>query len=193
MMNKIIYGSYYELLMKTMWSNVFTLKFINSCFDNYCKKYKISIRLSNEYIEPISIINNKIKNCNNERKRINIKLLKIDQVLNSKKSYKTVLRYILIFLIPLYTLALLFLLLSIFSKFEVIKVVFIILLLMLVILFLLLYNYYYQNIYKYEKEKKKLNKEYFQVYKNLNYIYDNDLNNLTTTIYNKEIEPLIKK
>ena len=59
-MNKKIYGSNYELMLKTKWSNVLTLKFINSCFNNYCERFRLKITLDNKYIKDIMLINNNL-------------------------------------------------------------------------------------------------------------------------------------
>lgn len=191
-MNQKIYGDYLNVMKLTMWSNVLTLKFINECFDKYCERYNIKVKLSNDYIETIEAINNKIKECKNKRKKLNEKIKIIDQKLNSKESYKNVVFSLLLLSSPISLIMLVALIYTFITHSMIGKLIMIISIVLFSLLLFLTYIYYYKNIYKYEKEKKRLNKQYINLYQKINNIYNNDLNDLTMMIYNKEIEPLIK-
>lgn len=191
-MNKIIYGSNYDLLLKTKWSNVLTLKFINNCFNNYCERFRLKVTLDNKYIKDLTIINNKIKGCNEKRKRIYRQQEILEKKLASKECYTSLIVTFLLMLFPIFILFIATIFGVILTHTLISKILLYVFSLILIISLILIYIYYLINVYGYAVKKKKIEKQYQKLNKAVEKIYIDDLNALTIEIYNQEIEPLVK-
>lgn len=191
-MNKKIYGSNYDLMMKTKWSNVLTLKFINSCFNSYCERYRLKITLDNKYIKDIMLINNKIKECNIKRKKLYRQQEILNRKLASKECYISLIVTFLLMLFPIFILFIASIFGVILTHMLISKILFYTFLIILIISLIMIYIYYLVNVYNYVIKNKKIEKRYQALNIAVDKIYSNDLNTLTIEIYNQEIEPLVK-
>lgn len=187
-MEKIVFGEYYELMLKTKWTNVITLNFISQCFRKLVKK---NIIIDTKYIDDIININNKIKFYNGKRKILNNKKEPLEKELYEKQYYLNIIGSLLLMCFPTFILFIASVIYTFLSQTVVGAILTIIFFAILMLSLLGIYIYYYHHIYKYEFKVKKINEKINELSNELQKVYDEDLNLLIKNIYENEIKPLM--